>query len=105
MALLESARRSKTLKDGLSGPLSIASLITKWTCGGYRGGSLRQALESLENGEPLHIVVVGASAVYEEVRVRFWLFAIAQYDTIWPNDRANLGCAKWGVVGARGTDT
>lgn len=68
--MLERALNSKTLKDGLSGPLTIASLIIQWVFSNSPHNEVHLALEALETGEPLHIVVVGATAVYEEVRVR-----------------------------------
>lgn len=69
--MLESALESKTLKDGLSGPLTIAHMIVNWMS--YNRGvaiAMLTALDALDTGGALHIVVVGATAVYEEVWVR-----------------------------------
>lgn len=72
LAVLPLARTSKTLKDGLSGPLSIATMVMRWVflTSGPNSGTIREvaALEMLESGKPLHIVVVGATAANEEVR-------------------------------------
>lgn len=65
---MRSALNNKTLKDGLSGPLSIASMILNWMV--YNSKLVATvSLDALETEEPLHIVVVGATAVYEEVRI------------------------------------
>eukprot|EP00903_Cladosiphon_okamuranus_P010655 g10074.t2 len=69
-AWLESALKSKTLKDGLSGPLMIAHMTIQWMV--YNpaltmlNSLVLSSLVAMETGEPLHIVVVGATAVYEE---------------------------------------
>lgn len=64
--MLESASKNKTLKDGLSAPLLIATMIFEWMLSTSNGSTL----SAVETGEPLHVVVIGATAVYEEVRVR-----------------------------------
>lgn len=61
--------KSKTLRDGLSGPLSIVIMILQMTVRKAGGGKVNY--DGLETGEPLHIVVVGATAVNEEVRFLF----------------------------------
>lgn len=58
--------RSKTLRDGLSGPLTIVTMIVQLHA---QVISKRQKKTGdLDMGAPLHIVVVGATAVNEEVR-------------------------------------
>eukprot|EP00752_Nemacystus_decipiens_P002789 g2605.t1 len=69
-ALVESASKSKTLKDGLSGPLTIANLIIQWMIKSPQEKARRRAPDPLETDEPLHIVVIGATAVYEEKLLR-----------------------------------
>lgn len=60
---------SKTLRDGLSAPVSIASMyLTMVTeqekLGGYKE---QEVLGMFNNQKPLHVVVVGATATNEEV--------------------------------------
>ena len=67
-ALKIAASKSTAFKDGLSGPLTIVLVILRYKCGGSDEGNNRgDAAQMLNTNEPLHIVVVGASAVNEEV--------------------------------------
>ncbi|CAM9158511.1 unnamed protein product [Ectocarpus sp. 6 AP-2014] len=68
-ALTKSAMTSKTLKDGLSAPLVIAFMVLVWIHAEAKAkGSSR--MDAAENGNPLHIVVIGATAVNEEKILR-----------------------------------
>lgn len=61
---------SATAKDGLSAPVTIAQLVYQYV---KRGGLNMAATEPTEkilnNSRPLHIVLVGATANNEEVKV------------------------------------
>ena len=58
---------SKTLKDGLSGPLSIVTMILRRQIFKAQTQRDNSMLDELESGKPLHVVVIGATAGYEEV--------------------------------------
>ena len=65
-----------SLKDGLSAPLTVVSLFVTYTIDRLSSSVLISAVdasaaadEALNNGDPLHVVVVGATAVNEEVHV------------------------------------
>ncbi|CAM9465912.1 unnamed protein product [Scytosiphon promiscuus] len=68
------AQKSKVLKDGLSGPLTIATMVIRWALLRRESHSEKimevAAKNDLESGKPLHIVVVGASAGNEEKILR-----------------------------------
>lgn len=60
---------SRTLKDGLSAPVTIAGMyLTMVTEQDMLGGDKgRDMLGTFNNQTPLHVVVVGATATNEEV--------------------------------------
>ncbi len=60
------ARKSKTVIDGLSGPLAIAHMILRWAAIKTNAETGTVGLQTMETDKPLHVVVIGATAAYEE---------------------------------------
>lgn len=76
-SLIQEASRCASFKDGLSAPLSLVSLYVSYTIERLYSSApvcnaeeyaLEATSQELYSGDPLHMVVVGASAVNEEVR-------------------------------------
>lgn len=67
--LRENLRNSTVATDGLSAPVTIGAMVVRVMNMCYQGGGARVAAVERRrlNHAPLHIVVVGATAVNEEV--------------------------------------
>lgn len=64
----DAMRQSKSLRDGLSSPLTLAGAYLS-TLSKRRGVDIEKLGEVLDDGSPLHLVVFGARAANEEVKL------------------------------------